>query len=240
MKYLLSIVCTIFSVLLGIAFYMETQQITPPTAQYVIFFFMLVALVWLWAADLKQMDFIAREQARGGQSLSHRVIWTTTIFPFIAWLFTAVIAVVYFAAFNWMNNLQTAGMRHWLPNGLWIPAFVFLIVFALLAAIQLFNGRANEDTARQQANHDADVSIFDRFRGDVGMLSSRVDPSNAEQVKLMQQIEAKASSLPLHINPATAPFIQQAETLIQTNAASGQAPTTQELTAIQAALSRVR
>lgn len=210
MKYLASIIVTVFFVVAAAAFGVQlgTYGIAPP-AQFVVMFFLLLFTGLVWLAQSQRNKYDPSQPDANG--LYYRTISDNSVFPIVAFVIQGVIAVLYFCGWNLppFSSLSLA-MKVALPKGFFIPLVVELIITAIVVVLWIGNNRANAHTVVQQQVRTQKVVRNQQLSSLVTLIAPRVDASDANALAQLNLIEEKVQSLPLNINPATAVFYQQA------------------------------
>ncbi|BDR54209.1 hypothetical protein KIMH_03200 [Bombiscardovia apis] len=207
MKYITSIIATLFSLIGCIAFGTQLYGYGfAPPAQFIVMVFLLGFNAMIWLADARRGSVSAAHN----MSLYHRIIAEQTVFPTVGYLIQAFIACLYFCAWNVSWTAPTVGLRAWLPAGFFIPLVVECVVTAILSVLWLSNIRINAHTIQQEAVYRSRYSQREQLKALVMQLESRVDLNESEAALLTKRICRKVDSLPLVPNPTTEVFRQQA------------------------------
>ena len=210
-----------------------------PVGQWVTMAFLIIAVIWAWAESATQLRFPAGEAARGQSRVSSRVFWANATFPLIAWLVATCVAIVYFAAFNWIDPPGADGLRRALPEGFFIPAVVWTLFFGLLFAVTVVNKHANLFSAKQQTAHDMKVSNKQNLASQVALLAASV-PRDADTMVIMRCIETKAAAFPLVVSQASVPIASRVSGEINALLGAGRAPSKEELERLLSLVTQVR
>lgn len=205
MRYITSIISTIFFVVAACAFGVQLATYGfAPLAQYVVLAFMFLFVVLVWIADA---EFACKSVDK---NLFYRVLPTNTMFPTIGFAIQCLLAIAY--AYAWNSNLSptTIALRGALPQGIFTILIIELVMTIILGVLWLGNNRANNHTVMLHAQQSAKIAQKEQLKGQVLLLKQRIDDSDQVSVNTIRQIEQKINSLPLNPNPNTIIFYQQA------------------------------
>ena len=202
MRYITSIIATLFTLLLGGAYAMQLYiyNLTSP-AQIIALSAVVISLVLI---VISETTSIATKVDPG---LSHRLISSHTIFPSIAFIIQYLIALAYSFAWYPLWNLHSQELRAILPEGIFIPLGIQLIIFTPVIVLWVAQSKANEQTRIQHAEHVSKQNYVTDLITQAELLRAVV---SKEDTQLYNRILQKTESLPLNIKPSCAPLLQQA------------------------------
>lgn len=194
MRYLTSIVVTVFSVIASVAFGMQLAfYVFAPPAQFIVIFFLLAFTVLVWLAEAQTID-------NGiNQSLYYRMISEHVVFPFTAYVIQAIIAILYFLAWNMSFNVFSVSMKLMLPRGIFTPLIIELLLFFVVMALWLGNNKANERTDTYHEQHRVKENQSMMLEQQVALLRPRIDDRDQASVDALRLIEQKMGSISLNL-----------------------------------------
>jgi large-conductance mechanosensitive channel len=194
MRYLTSIIATVFFVMAGIAFGLQIAfyDFAPP-AQFIALLFFLLFTILVWLAESQTVD------NRVGLSLYYRLISENVVFPFTAYIIQGIIVVLYFLAWNMPFWGFSASMKLALPKGIFIPLIIEFLLFFCVVALWLGNIKANKRTEERLVQHDVKENQQKMLEEQVALLRSRIDYRDQASVDALRLIEQKVESIPLNL-----------------------------------------
>lgn len=241
MRYLSSIFATVFTLIAGVAFYLQLQNYDAPTGQYIAMGYLVVFNLWLWGASIAQQMMAGRYGAAQNE-VYYRVISQHNVFPTVIYIVQLLVVVLYFVAYNTETTAQkglAATLRAVLPSGVFIPLVLGILLAAPGIVFMLINHNANVHTYGLQAQQNYERGQVQSIRSMVMVLGQNMEQAPETQ-KMYSQIEAYAQSLPLKPNPTTRMFYDQAVSLINEAMVTPQPVTKAELERIYKVISQIR
>lgn len=225
MRYITSIISTIFFVVAFCAFGMQLATYGfAPISQYIVLAFMLLFVALVWIAD-------AEFACKGvGKNLFYRVLPTNTVFPAVGFAIQCLFAIAYAYAWNSNPSPTTIALRNALPQGIFTILIIELVITIVFGVLWLGNNQANNHTVMLHENQSVKIAQKEQLKSQVLLLKQKIDDSDQTSVNTIRQIEQKINSLPLNINPNTMIFYQQA---IQEIVYANQQPSTVSAEALQ-------
>ena len=231
MRYLTPIISTVFFVVASVAFGMELKMYgMAPPAQYVVMLFLFIFVMLVWVAQMQTMN------APVGRQMYYRVIAEHSVFPVMAFVVQLVIAAAYFFAWNMPFRVGMVALRMWLPQGVFIPLVVDLVLLAITVVLWMGNDKANAHTQYLHSQQQDKESQKEMLQAQLLLLRQRIDSTDETSLSVMRFIDQKVQSLPLQLSGASAVAYQQAvQQIIKTNQTPGSV-TAETLSQIKTAL----